>query len=166
MPITPFHFGPGAVIHALAPRQVSFLAFCAANVLIDVEPLYYMITHHHRLHQFFHTFVGASLVALATVILFLGCRALSRRIWLPNPFEWQSLNLIPVAVGAIVGTYSHILLDSVMHRDITPFAPFSDVNPLLRIVSLSTLHWICIGSGVLGSLIIVIRSIINAKSSD
>lgn len=27
MPLTPFHFGPGALIHSAAPRHVSFLAF-------------------------------------------------------------------------------------------------------------------------------------------
>jgi hypothetical protein len=43
MPITPFHFGSAVIVHAVAPKQVSFLAFCAANVLIDVEPLYYML---------------------------------------------------------------------------------------------------------------------------
>lgn len=42
MPVTPFHFGPGALLHATAPRHVSFLAFCGANVLIDLEPLYYL----------------------------------------------------------------------------------------------------------------------------
>jgi hypothetical protein len=43
MPITPFHFGPGTAIHAIAPKHVSFLTFCSANVLIDIEPLYYMV---------------------------------------------------------------------------------------------------------------------------
>lgn len=53
MPFTPFHFGPGAAIHALAPRKVSFIAFVAANVLMDVEPLYYMLTRQDHLHRFF-----------------------------------------------------------------------------------------------------------------
>lgn len=166
MPFTPFHFGPGAVIHAMAPKQVSFLAFCTANVMIDVEPLYFMITRQDRLHQFFHTFVGATLVALATLLLFLGCRAFARRFWLPNLFVWQGLHLQQVAVGAIIGTYSHIVLDSIMHTDITPLAPFSDMNPLLRIVSLSTLHWICFGSGVVALLILGRRKLINDKPED
>ncbi|MBR7746020.1 hypothetical protein [Undibacterium baiyunense] len=161
MPFTPFHFGPGAVIHAIAPKQVSFLAFCAANVMIDVEPLYFMITRHDRLHQFFHTYVGATLVALATLLLFFGCRAFARHFWLPNLFGWQDLQPKQVAVGAIIGTYSHIVLDSIMHMDITPFAPFSDINPLLRIVSLSTLHWICFGAGVLALFILAVRKLIN-----
>jgi hypothetical protein len=70
MPITPFHFGPGAAIHAAAPRYVSFLAFCAANVLMDLEPLYYILTRQYPLHRFFHTYVGAVIVAISTAVLF------------------------------------------------------------------------------------------------
>jgi membrane-bound metal-dependent hydrolase YbcI (DUF457 family) len=72
MPFTPFHFGAGALVHSVAPMHVSFLAFCGANVLVDVEP-------------------------------HLTARA--------------------VALGALTGTYSHVLLDSMMHPDMKPFAP-------------------------------------------
>jgi hypothetical protein len=61
MPITPFHFGPGALLHAMAPRHVSFIAFCAANVLIDVESLYNLVNQRHPVHAFFHTYAGATL---------------------------------------------------------------------------------------------------------
>jgi hypothetical protein len=61
MPVTPFHFGPGAAIHAAAPRYVSFIAFCAANILMDIEPLYYMLRQQYPLHRFFRTYIGASL---------------------------------------------------------------------------------------------------------
>ena len=165
MPITPLHFGPGAVIHVLAPRHVSFLAFCAANVLIDIEPLYYMLTHQDRLHRFFHTYVGASLVALATFALFLGCRWSARKFWLPNPFQWQSLGLLAVAIGAAAGTCSHIVLDSVMHSDITPFAPFSDANPLYRLTTLPALHWLCLGSGAVALLILGIRQFVVSRNA-
>lgn len=159
MPFTPFHFGPGAAIHALAPKQVSFLAFCTANVLIDIEPLHAMLTGQERLHAFFHTYVGATLVAMATVLLFLACRWVARRAWLPNPFGWQTLPVRAVALGAAVGTCSHIVFDSIMHTDITPFAPFSDANPLFRIVSLSALHWLCLASAGLGLLILGVRQL-------
>lgn len=166
MPITPFHFGLGAAVHVVAPRHVSFLAFCTANVLIDIEPLYYMLTQQAHLHRFFHTYIGASLVALATVGLFLVCRCFAKRCWLPNLFNWKTLSLLPVALGAVAGTYSHIVLDSIMHADITPFAPFSDTNPLFRVVSLSTLHWFCIGSGIAAVLVICIKRIASRKRSD
>jgi len=144
MPITPFHFGPGAAIHAAAPRYVSFLAFCAANILMDIEPLYYMLTQQYPLHRFFHTYIGASLVAGATVALFV----VGRRI--VGNQSWPSTRA--VAWGAALGAYSHVLLDSIMHRDIRPLAPFSDANPLLGAISLSALHWTCLESGVIGAL--------------
>ena len=58
MPFTPFHFGAGALVHAVAPRRISFLAFCAANVLIDVEPLAHMLRREIPVHGFAHSVVG------------------------------------------------------------------------------------------------------------
>lgn len=157
MPITPFHFGPGAVLHALAPRHVSFLSFCTANVLMDVEPLVYMLTRNPPLHRFLHTYIGASLIILAVLVLFATARWFAKRFWLPNFFDWQSLRALPVLLGAAAGSYSHIVFDSVMHSDIRPFAPFSDANPLLGFVSLQSLHWFCLLAGVAAVLILAVR---------
>jgi len=165
MPITPFHFGPGAAIHALAPKHVSFLAFCAANVLIDVEPLYFMVTSQYPLHRFFHTYVGASLVVVATFALFVLARWFAARFWLPNPFRWRELGLLPVVLGAAAGSYSHIVLDSLMHQDIAPFAPFSNANPLLQVVSLSTLHWSCLAAGLVALGILGIRRFLHEENA-
>jgi hypothetical protein len=148
MPITPFHFGPGAALHALAPKHFSFVAFAAANVLIDVEPLYFMLTGQFHVHRFFHAYIGATLIVAATIALFVSARWFARRFWLPNLFLWRKLGLLPVVLGAAAGSYSHVLLDSFMHADITPFAPFSNANPLHLAISLATLHWICAVSGI------------------
>jgi membrane-bound metal-dependent hydrolase YbcI (DUF457 family) len=165
MPITPFHFGPGAAIHALAPKKVSFLAFCVANVLIDVEPLYFMLTHQYPLHRFFHTYIGASLIPVATLALFVSARWFASVLWLPNLLRWKELGLVPVAIGAAAGGYSHVVLDSLMHSDITPFAPFSSANPLLQAVSLSTLHWSCLGAGGIALCILGIRRVLNGENA-
>lgn len=157
MPFTPFHVGPGAALHALAPRRLSFLAFCAANVLIDVEPLYYMLTHQHPLHRFFHTFAGALLVASATVGLFMLLRRAA-------PRDWTLPTLSAVVVGALAGTLSHVLLDSIMHTDMAPFAPFSDLNPLLRIVSLDTLHLACVAAGLAGGAWVLLRAVLAERA--
>jgi len=164
VPITPFHFGPGAAVHAVAPRHVSFLAFCAANVVIDIEPLYYMVTGQFPLHRFFHTYVGATLILLATVALFLGAFKLASVIPLPDLFGWKQLTIRQIAIGAALGSYSHIVLDSLMHSDIRPLAPFSEGNPLFRLVSLSTLHLSCLVAGILGLALIGIRSLLTEES--
>lgn len=153
MPITPFHFGPGALLHAVAPRRVSFIAFVAANCITDVESIYNVLAGNFPVHRFLHTFVGAALVTALTVALFMATRRLARSVTLPNWFQWQQLRLPAVALGAALGAFSHIVLDGIMHADMHPLAPWSSENPFLRIIPLSTLHWTCIFSGAAGVLI-------------
>lgn len=157
MPFTPFHFGAGAALHALAPRHVSFLAFCAANVLIDVESLVNLVGRRHPVHAFFHTYVGATLVIVATVALFAAARHWAQRLRWPDPLQWQSLSKCQVVFGAAFGAYTHVLLDSVMHSDIQPLAPFSTANPLLLALSLDALHLGCLLLGVAGALVVGVR---------
>ena len=157
MPITPFHFGPGTAIHAIAPKYVSFLTFCSANILIDIEPLYYMVTGQYPLHRFFHTYIGATIIMIATVLIFFVGLKLSLQVRLPNLFQWQSLNPLPIWLGAVAGSYSHIVFDSVMHSDIAPLSPFSEVNVLYQLVPLSELHLFCVFAAVSGLVILGIR---------
>lgn len=158
MPITPFHFGPGFLLHAVAPRRVSFIAFVAANCITDVETVYNILTGRFPYHTFLHTFVGAAVSAALTVALFLLMRRLSRRISLPNWFAWQQLTMVPVVVGALLGSYSHIVLDGIMHADMRPLAPWSDANPFLRFVSIENLHWLCVIAAAVGGILWVLIS--------
>ncbi|PTT88070.1 hypothetical protein DBR42_10430 [Pelomonas sp. HMWF004] len=155
MPITPFHFGPGAALQALAPRHISFLSFVAANVLIDVESLYNLVHGRHPVHAFFHTYVGATLVALALVVAFWLLRRAGVQRLLP------ALTLRQVTLGALLGAWSHVLLDSVMHADIQPLQPLSAANGLLGWVSLSALHWGCLACGVVALLMAGIRHLLK-----
>ena len=133
-------------MHSAAPKHISFLAFCGANVLVDVEPLYFMLTHQWPVHRFFHTFVGATVAAAIVVAAFTLVRKLMPR-----------LSVRAVALGAILGTYSHVLLDSLMHADMHPFAPFSAANPLLGAVFLNTLYGFCVLAGLVGGVVIGVR---------
>jgi membrane-bound metal-dependent hydrolase YbcI (DUF457 family) len=164
MPFTPFHFGPAALLHSAAPKHISFLAFCGANVLVDVEPLYFMLTHQWPIHRFFHTYVGATVAAGIVVALF----ALVRRMTpgLLDQLRLRNLGVRAVALGAILGTYSHVLLDSLMHADMNPFAPFSNANPLLGAVFLNTLYGFCLVAGVAGGVVIGLRYLTTRRRTD
>lgn len=157
MPFTPFHIGPGVALHALAPRRVSFLAFCAANVLTDIEPLYYMLAGQYPLHRFLHTFPGAALTTFVVVLGFLLARRAAARLRLPDLFAWRGLLPSQVLLGAASGTCTHILLDSLMHEDLRPFAPLSNANPLLHAVTVSQLHGLCIALGAVALAIMASR---------
>lgn len=158
MPVTPFHFGPGAALWSASPRNVSFLSFCAANVLIDVESLYNMMAGNSRIHTFLHTYLGSTLAAIGVVAAYLLLLRIARLLPLPDIFGWKALGLRQVALGALLGAWTHVLLDSSMHADITPFAPFSGSNPALRIVPLGWLHIFCIASAILAAAVALLRS--------
>ncbi|MBI4695240.1 MAG: hypothetical protein HY749_14575 [Gammaproteobacteria bacterium] len=162
MPFTPLHFGPGAALHSVAPARVSFLAFCAANILVDVEPLYYMLTEQYPIHRFFHTYVGVSIVIVLTVALFV---VLPHPARLPNVFGWKDLRPGQIALGALLGGFSHIVLDSVMHEDIRPLAPFSAANVLYQRVSIDTLHVLCLAAGAVGLFVLGVRRISGAATT-
>jgi membrane-bound metal-dependent hydrolase YbcI (DUF457 family) len=153
VPITPFHFGPGILFSGAAPRRVSLIAFVAANCITDVESIYNVLTGNFPYHRFLHTFLGAGVVTALTVALFLCTRQLARKFPLPNWFSWQQLTLLPVTAGAFLGSFSHVVLDGVMHADMRPFAPWSDANPFLHLVSLGVLHGSCVITAVLGGLL-------------
>ena len=157
MPVTPFHFGPGAALKAVAPKHISFLSFATANVLIDMEPIYYISTKQYPWHRFLHTYVGASVISIATALLIISCAAASKRLF-PALFEKLfSSSMLAIIFGAALGSYSHIVLDSFMHKDIRPLAPFSQDNGLLGVVSLSSLHWFCVCAGVFGVVLLGVR---------
>ena len=157
MPVTPFHFGPGAAVHSLAPSKVSFIAFCAANVFIDIESGYNLLMAHDRVHTFMHTYLGATVAILAVVVLHWLLRAVAEPWRLPNLFAWRELTRGQVVIGAALGGYSHVLLDSVMHADMTPFAPFSDKNALHGALSWDALHYLCVALGLAGVAILIVR---------
>ena len=152
MPITPFHFGLGAALNAAAPKHISFLSFCAANVLIDFESLYNLWYGRHPVHAFLHTYVGATLIIGTTTALFLALRWFASRFWLPDLFAWRALSGRQVAVGAALGAYSHIVFDSVMHEDIRPLAPFSQSNVLFDAVPLGQLHLFLVVLALVGAV--------------
>lgn len=159
MPFTPFHLGPACPLKAVLGRYFSLTVFGFAQVAMDVEVLVRMIRRDGVLHGFTHTYLGAAPVALVTLAVgWPACRWLVRH-WPADasPFlTWLCGNRTlgwPAAVsGAVVGTYSHVLLDSVMHADMQPLWPFAGRNALRGLVSVVGLHLFCVVTGAAGIL--------------
>lgn len=141
MPFTPYHMGPGLAAKAVAGPRLSLMVFGFSQVAMDIEPLVHIVRGDPVLHGFVHTYIGATLVALISVVV--------GRLWGPRHIAWAA-----AAWGAFVGTYSHVFLDSIMHADMRPLAPFSNSNGLLQVVPTSTLHLACILSGVAGAFVL------------
>lgn len=149
MPVTPFHLGPALLVKAAAPRRFSLVIFGVSQVAIDVEPVVGLFRGAAVLHGFSHTLTGATLIALASVVV---GRPLCERVL-------SMLNGRPTAIGAtaawsgaFIGTYSHLVLDGMMHLDMKPFAPLTDANPILGTMSVLGIYLFCVASAVVGGL--------------
>ena len=158
---------------SLAGRHFSLMVFSFSQVAIDIEPLVRIVRGDSILHGFTHTYPGATLVALVSVIVGRPVCQFLLRYWNPDPSS-PFLNWIPTPrviswsagiVGAFVGTYSHVFLDSIMHSDLQPFAPFSQDNALLHVITVEALHLACMLSGVLGVLLMFTVSRVRHRGS-
>ena len=161
MPFTPFHFGLGLAAKAILTRRFSFGLFVALQVIIDLESLYNLVYGRHPVHRFLHTFVGAGFLALlASVILYGGAR-----YYVTDSVNcvWPSRRLFPSLMAmSLFATWSHVVLDGVMHRDTRPLWPMTDQNPFLSIVPLSVLHLACVALGFFGLVALVFRASLRA----
>ena len=153
MPFTPYHMGPGILIKALLQGSYSLMVFGWAQIVMDVQPLIVIITGQGHLHGFTHTYIGATLLAIFSALSGKYLSEIGLYIIGLNR-NWQvKISWWVAFVSAFIGTLSHVLLDSIMHGDLEPFFPLSNDNPFLRIVSIETLHWFCLGAGAVGTIL-------------
>jgi hypothetical protein len=163
MPITPFHLGPGALVKSIAPRYFSFTVFAFSQALIDLEPIGFFLFTGEPIHPYLHTTLGAAFVFIASWLAGRPVCEWALRVWNAwlSPAQARWLAVRPeissgaAAVGAFIGAYSHVAIDSIMHVDVRPFAPFSAASPWLQLVTIETLQWLCVLCGVLGAAALV-----------
>lgn len=140
--------GPGLLIKALLQGSFSLLVFGWAQIVMDLQPLLVLLTGEGHLHGFSHTLLGASL--LAVVAALSGRYLAGLGLWALSQGQTVPLSWRVTFISAFIGTYSHVLLDALMHADLAPFAPFSLVNPWLSLLSVTQVHWFCLIAGLIG----------------
>ena len=149
MPFTPLHMGPGLLVKSLLQGSFSLMVFGWTQIIMDIQPLVVIFTGQGHLHGFSHTYLGATLLGIACALsgkylAQFGLRLMGRVQYLP--ISW-----IVAITSALIGSFSHVLLDSLMHADVEPFAPFMQTNPFLGFISIETLHKFCLYSGLIGA---------------
>ncbi len=158
MPATPFHFGPGLLMKAAAPRSFSLAAYSVAQVVIDIESGYYLLKGDYPVHRQAHTFFLGGLIGLVCglIVSRIGRAWAKPRDAIPEALAVE-YRLPIAAYSGLVGGLLHALLDAIMHGDMRPFRPFSDANPLLGVVSIQVLYLFCIITGIVGAAILLAR---------
>jgi hypothetical protein len=164
MPFTPFHMGAAVAVKAVAGESFSLLVFGLAQFAMDIEPLYHLLRGEGIYHGSSHTLVGATLIAGIIIVFGRPASHLLLQVWIPDPrdrfLNWlrgkSSITWKATILAALVGTYSHVFLDSLVSGDVYPFAPFSQSSPLYELVTMNELYLLLIGTGVLGFLGMVV----------
>ena len=152
MPFTPFHLGPGLLVKALLHGGSSLMVFGWAQILIDIQPLVVLLRGEGQVHGYSHTWLGALLIAPVAALSgkplseyglrVIGISAAEEPIRIAWWVAWTS---------AFIGTFSHVLLDAIMHADLEPLAPFAGGNSLLGLLDVWQLHQFCIYAGFAGA---------------
>jgi hypothetical protein len=156
MPATPFHFGPGLLIKAAAPRQFSMAAYSLSQVVIDIESGYYLFREATPVHRQAHTFAIGAMIGLlcGLIVSKVGAWIARPRDVIPEALAAEYR--LPIAVvSGIFGGIFHSVLDGIMHTDIRPFRPFTGANPLYGLVSVEILYLFCILTGVVGAALLL-----------
>lgn len=153
MPFTPIHMGPGILVKALLQGSFSLMVFGWAQIIMDIQPLVVMITDEGHLHGFSHTYVGATLLAIFSALSGKYLSEIGLFLFGLND-EWQVKIAWWVAfLSAFIGTFSHVLLDSIMHYDVEPFFPVTTENIFLNLISVRALHEACLYSALVGGIL-------------
>lgn len=155
MPFTPYHMGPGLLIKSALRPRFSLIIFGWTQIVTDLEPLIAILRGRGQLHGYSHTFLGGTLVAVFCAASAKYLLDMLSRFSLPFGSSFQ-ISWFVAFPSAFVGSYSHVILDGLMHFDVTPFAPYSFLNPLLGYISVRRLHDFCLIAGLLGALIYVV----------
>lgn len=160
MPFTPLHMGPGMAVKAAAPRHFSIVVFGLTQIALDLEVLWHLARHDYPLHTFWHTYLGATIIAAVMTVLGKPASQSVKTVWNRIAAKCRDADLtvsIPTTwvasfSGASIGAYSHILLDSIYHHDIEPLQPWSVTNQLYAAINPLCLDLLCLVLGILGLL--------------
>ena len=176
MPFTPFHMGAGLIAKAALGKRFSLVSFGLAQILMDIEPGVRMIRDDAVLHWVSHTLWGAVAIGvLAALISPWLIKVIVARYnsevahyKIANWAYSQSIRPSAIWLGAFFGTFSHILLDGLIHADMSPFAPLIASNPLLNMVAHDDVYWIMAVCSATGAALWLLRWRISfyARSAD
>ena len=127
MPFTPLHIGIPGLPSYFKPDRVDIVAVVLGSTLVDID-FFLHVVYRSPLHGFLHTYIGATALALVLSVLIRIGKPVVERVkgW----FRWEKgSNVKSITFGAFLGTYSHVLLDSLIYYDVDPFHPLSEDNP-------------------------------------
>ena len=164
MPFTTYHFGPALLLGVLLFPFLDVTTLMVASVVLDLEPLAVLVLGLPiPLHGFFHTYLGATIVALVLSAIIWPFRAyLNQFISLFGLH--QKSNSRHIILASLIGTNFHVFLDSFLYMEMNPFYPLLG-NPFLSLLTSSLVYTSCVLVAILGLIVYLIRIFYSFQGS-
>ena len=149
MPFTPVHFGFAIFIFSILPF-VDPIALLIGTVIIDVEPIFYLITGIGQMHGIMHSTLGVIVFFIPTSLMsWLSYKYLKLDRYIPKYNVYISL------LSGILGLFSHIFFDAILYSEIMFFYPFSNTSGSLYNLTSSSAVYLVLGiMALVGALIL------------
>jgi len=140
MPFTPYHFGPSGFVGLVFRKFIDLPVFVLANVIVDIEVLFY---NRWPVHRYAHTLLIGAGVGLLWGLLAYPLKGLFAKLMnlFRLPYE-PSLRMM--LLSGVLGVWFHVLIDSIYHYDVRLFWPYS-ARPLYNLLSRQQVKWACLG---------------------
>ncbi len=115
-------------------------------------------------HGFSHAYIGATLIAIFSALTGKWVYQVIM-VFIKKDFtDYQKLlfdvnkklTMRVCVVSAFIGTYSHVLLNSIMHANVEPYYPIYLANDINLIISIESLYKLCLYTGLLGVVVFFI----------
>jgi hypothetical protein len=143
MPATPYHFLPHSAIALAFNRFIDWPTFLLANIFIDIQPLLVLTgVMGGPLHGLTHTYLFGAFIGAMAGICSYPFLPIYTRLFNALRFPYVT-NFQKMVLSGILGVWLHILTDSPIYRDITPFYP-STANPLYGLLNYHQMSQICL----------------------
>ena len=142
MPFTPFHLGPALLIGETFEKKICLISILLGSIIVDVRATFCLFAACRPLHGPLHTFLGATITAFLLAWILFSQRQYLQRITDKLRIE-QTYSFSSVLAGSLIGTWSHVLLDSPIYTDIRPLWPFT-TNPFLGMLGSETIYMLCL----------------------
>ena len=157
MPFTPFHVGPALLLYGIFVF-LDPIALIYGSILVDLEPAIVMFLRLNRpLHGFTHSILGVLLLLPIVYAVSYITRWLLPDIDLFFTSKKREFKFRLVVVSALIGSFSHIFLDSFLYPEMNLAWPLPYWNPLLNTELSLTIYEFCSLAFIIAIPVIVVR---------
>ena len=159
MPFTPLHLGFSIFVFGIFPFMDP-IALLIGAVIIDLEPIFYLITGIGQMHGIMHSTLGVMVFVLPTTLLSWLCyKFIKLEKYFPKFNVYLSL------LSGTLALYSHVIFDGILYPEIMLFYPFSKQTGLLyNLIPSSAVYWILGIMFVVGTILIILRYFLKLRN--